>query len=248
MKIAICENEEAFCIKLSKHIEKYFSESTFSIEELKIYLDGESLLHEYQEGKTFDILFLDIQLSPGPTALSGLDAAARIRPLDNQAAIVFLTSFHSYIYDAFSVEAIGFAEKPVDYETVCKMLDRCLSKYKTVHHEVVWKTDNGELVSLELNEIVFIESSGRNIRIYLAQSGKYIIVKKKISEIEKELQEWNFVRCHISYIINMSYFYSVDKDKKIINTKRLPMGNVETIPVSRRYLSEVKRVHAEMKK
>ncbi len=66
-KIAICDDEEKDCTILSEYLRQY--EMQYDIDfQINCYANGAELLSAYHSGKTFHVLFLDVEM-PG---LSGL--------------------------------------------------------------------------------------------------------------------------------------------------------------------------------
>lgn len=83
--IAICDDERDFVAYLTGLLEKYAAETG---EEIRItaYYDGLELTEKYDT--TIDLVFLDIQME----RMDGLQAAERIRQMDEGVGIIFLTT------------------------------------------------------------------------------------------------------------------------------------------------------------
>ena len=62
-----------------------------------------------------------------------------------------------------------------------------------------------------ITDILFIKSKG-NYVYYTLLNKEIIKQRTKISIVEEVLKEYNFVRCHLSYLINVAYIESVGKD------------------------------------
>jgi two-component system, LytTR family, response regulator len=67
-----------------------------------------------------DLLFLDVQM-PG---LTGFEVARRLIETDLLPSLVFVTAFDHYAIEAFSVNAVDYLLKPVDFERLEQTLDR----------------------------------------------------------------------------------------------------------------------------
>lgn len=61
----------------------------------------------------------------------------------------------------------------------------------------------------ELEEVVYLESDGRNTRTYCSE-GKDFLIRKCLSEVEEKLPEENFFKIHKSLIINVDYLIGIN--------------------------------------
>ena len=79
-----------------------------------------------KNGMTYDLLVLDIEMG----AISGMEAAKKIRSVDKKCKIIFITAFDQYMRDAFDVSAIHYLDKPIDAEKLIMVFHRCIKEYK----------------------------------------------------------------------------------------------------------------------
>ena len=68
---------------------------------------------------------------------------------------------------------------------------------------------NDEMIMI--TDILFVKSK-RNYVYYTLLNKETIKQRTKISIVEEVLKEYNFVRCHLSYLINVAYIERVGKD------------------------------------
>ena len=85
-------------------------------------------------------------------------------------------------------------------------------------------------MKLSYDEVYYLEMFSPNIIIHTIK--EEIALRKKISEIEKELKSSSFIRCHRSYIVNLKYVKSISK-------KTIILENEVNIPLSRNKYKEV---------
>ena len=84
IRIAICDDEKRFCLKLEKYILKYEFINDIEIEIKKFYT-GEDLI-EFIKKEEIDLLFLDIEL----VKMNGIRVGEYIRDtLENYGCIIF---------------------------------------------------------------------------------------------------------------------------------------------------------------
>lgn len=73
---------------------------------------------EYAEAHKIDTAFLDIELG----AYSGIVLAKKLKDMQPDMNIIFVTSHEKYAFDAFAVHATGYLLKPVRSEDICREL------------------------------------------------------------------------------------------------------------------------------
>ena len=87
---------------------------------LETYDRAFKLLDAYRSD--VDLIFLDIQVPD----MMGIDAARRIRDVDQEVMIIFVTNLTQYAIDGYSVRAFDYILKPLNYFSFSKKLRRAL--------------------------------------------------------------------------------------------------------------------------
>lgn len=98
---------------------------------------------------------------------------------------------------------------------------------------------NGVHMTLRYDQIYYVEKQGKNL-IYHTSRGKFI-KRGNISDAQKELMKYKFVRSHSSFLINMRYI-SVIKDNEVM------LGSKYSIPISRSRHKEFLELYQEFRK
>ncbi len=115
-RILIADDEPIERKVISKKIQEFFPGQTevFQAE------NGREAI-EIFEHKDCDIVLIDIEM-PG---MNGLDAAERIRGMDPDCSIIFLTAFDEFNYakKAISVKALEYLLKPANEEELTVVLE-----------------------------------------------------------------------------------------------------------------------------
>ena len=112
IKIAVCDDEPFFAEQMNDRIKKYMPDCI-----IQRFLSGEDLLLQRE---LFDIYFLDIQMEK----INGIETARKLRELDEESIIVFITGAKEYVFEAFDVAALHYLVKPVDNEKLQEVLRR----------------------------------------------------------------------------------------------------------------------------
>ena len=74
----------------------------------------------------FDILLLDVQMPH----MDGLEAAHRIREIDADVIIIFVTNMAQYAIKGYEVDALSYLVKPVPYYAFAQEMGRSLARLR----------------------------------------------------------------------------------------------------------------------
>lgn len=214
--IAICDDEKEFVANLADLLNRYAAETG---EEIKItsYYDGMELIEKYDT--TIDLIFLDIQMR----LLNGLKAAGHIRRMDEKAGIIFLTTLTQYGLEGYKYQAANYIIKPLKYVRLKAEMDQWLKKHrKDDSPAIVIANDTGRY-KVFLSSLRYVETFNRNLLLRTEQEN--IICYKSMKEMEQALQDKGFIRCHTSYIVNLSYVKGVNKlEIELITGEKIPIS------------------------
>ena len=235
MRIAVCDDQQNFLDEI-RSVWEQSADDNFKYEYCE-YTCAEDLLGSYRENNHYDLLVLDIEMGE----ISGMDAAKRIRRVDKNVKIIFVTAYEQYIRDAFDVSAMYFLDKPIESRKLEKLFRRCIREYREENYAIFISVFNQrqveEKIMLLVKDILYIESYIRHVVIHTVD-GKEYKTKGKISEYEKELRSRNFVRTYMSFLVNVRYIRSISKEEL-----GLKYGDIEiNIPLSRKQKSLVESV------
>ena len=209
MRIAICDDESEIRTQLRKTLLACnVLPDNASIDE---FANGSSLVQHHKQ-HPFDIIFLDIQMPD----ITGLEAGKEIKAADWNSIVIFLTSHTQYMSMSFRIEPLDFLTKPIDEIKIGDVLRRALEKYRREHYliEVKWRDS---ITSLDVRNVVYIKSEGREVEIITNKSNEQYKKTAKLDTYEKCLAHYGFFRCHQRYLINMGFIKSIENS--IIHTR-----------------------------
>lgn len=89
------------------------------IDSLQLFDNSPDAL-DWAKDNPVDVAFLDIEMP----VMNGIELAGRLKEIDENIQIVFVTAFQQYALDAFGVEAIAYLLKPYFREDVEHELER----------------------------------------------------------------------------------------------------------------------------
>lgn len=224
-RIAICEKETEkrnYLMAAVSTIAEDISAREFrNLDDLKESMD--------EAGSSFDMILLNTTIHREG---DGLDFAAWVRRKNVKVGFVFITKSQEYYARAFQVFATGYLLYPFDV----RELQNCINFFnqKTVFERrasIMIKEKGGKWGRIFLRNITFIESDNRDIRIHL-EDGQEKISYQKLSQVESQLTQPNFVRCHQSYLVNLYFVDELAHNQFIIKDQE--------IPISRKYQKEAR--------
>ncbi|MEE0858003.1 MAG: LytTR family DNA-binding domain-containing protein [Acutalibacteraceae bacterium] len=202
MYIAVCDDSSFDRKIIIDMLNSYFLGKSI-VYEITSYENGLDLIYDIQDGKGYDLVFLDIYMEE----VLGIDVARKLRKINYTGDIVFMTATIDFAVDGYEVEAVGYLLKPHSYEKLYKVLDRVVKNYDTNVYRI---RQRNNFVSVPYNEILYIESNNSKCILHSNDNNSYVIYKR-LNEIENELNDSRFLRCHQSYLVNMNYIRKVDK-------------------------------------
>lgn len=92
---------------------------------------------------------------------------------------------------------------------------------------------------LDLEKIVYLNADRQYTNVFTSVPKKYVI-KKSLKEWESLLPKNKFIRIHRSFIVNVNYIISINKDKS--NHYSVKLNGFENIEVSRRFYKNLKQL------
>lgn len=233
LHIAICDDETDFVTHLTTLIQQYAAETG---EEIKTtaYYDGMELVERYDT--SIDLIFLDIQMR----LLDGLHTAQRIRELDENVGIIFLTTLTQYGLEGYQYQAADYIIKPIKYVRLKAELNQWLKKHR--HNDspsIVVVNDSGKY-KITLKSLRYAETFNRKLLLHTEQEN--IISYKSMKEMEQELSQAGFVRCHTSYLVNLFYVKGVQKlEITLITGEQIPISQ----PKRKAFMEQLTRYWGE---
>lgn len=214
--IAICDDEKEFVAYLKELLKQYAAETG---EEIKVtaYYDGMELIERYDA--TIDLIFLDIQMK----LVNGLRTAERIRQMDEQVGIIFLTTLSQYGLEGYKYQATNYIIKPIKYVRLKAEMNQWLKKHRKNDSPAMVIVNDMGRYKVFLKSLRYVETFNRNLLLHTEQEN--IICYKSMKEMEQELQGKGFIRCHTSYIVNLFYVKGVNKlEIELITGEIIPIS------------------------
>lgn len=200
VRIAMVEDDEIYRSQLEEYIRRYEKESGESFR-VSIFTDGAEIADDYRSN--YDIILMDIEMR----YMDGMTAAERIRVLDAEVVIIFITNMSQYVMKGYTVDAMDYVLKPVTYYAFSQRIERALQRMKRRNKRYVAINNQSGMFKLDISQITYIEVRDHDL-VYHTRKGEYT-VRGTLAEAEQTLGQRNFFRCNKGYLVNLEYVESV---------------------------------------
>ncbi len=196
IRIALVEDDANYVSELTEYLKRYEKESKEKVD-ITIFSDGEDIVTDYT-GK-FDIILMDVEME----FMDGMTAAAKIREMDTEVVIIFITNMPQYAIQGYKVDALDYVLKPVSYFAFSQRIERALSRLKKRENKFITVVVRGGIIKLDVSSIYYVEVQDHDL-IYHTTGGNYV-TKGSMKEAEELLDQNKFFRCNRCYLINLEY-------------------------------------------
>lgn len=205
LKIAICDDEQYYIDKIRKIIIDILEQYNVGKYLIKTYLSGVELCADIKNISTYKIIFLDVNMKQ----LSGLDTAFKIRKMNNNACIAFITAYIDYAVQGYKVDAIRYILKDELDKSLTECMMAMLRKIINEENKISYNFIEGES-ELRINKICYIENRKHKQIFHLCDISKpQFSLYSKLDIIEKELAVYGFLRIHKSFLVNIMHIYDI---------------------------------------
>lgn len=213
LNFVLCDDNISFLGGLEKMLSKLFIKHNLNAY-IGFKTDSPSKLIDYIKNNSVDVIFLDITLN---NKNSGLSIAENIRKINKNCHLIFITGHFEFVMEAYKVNTFDYLIKPVSQskleETLLRLID-----YLTYSPKSFLKINGTTFISQD--DIQYIKREGMKL-IYHTKEAEYDSYNS-FSKLENTLSE-SFIRCHKSFIANVSNINHVDSSTNTIffdnNTK-----------------------------
>ncbi len=231
IRIGICDDNAVLLNNLSKIVEDAFHSYTSDFEVFS-YTSGSLLLNAHNQ-EAFDTIFLDIDMPK----VTGFDVAKMLRDEFSNCFIIFVTSHSELVYESMDFQPFHFIRKNCSAsleESVGKIVKK-LMKHMKQNEKVILEDDISGRCGVYIRDIVYIESDRHYVKYYIKERNMPIRMRIGINECEEKYQEYDFVRIHKRFLINIRYLSHFDNrlDEVFIGVKN------KKLPMSKNYKKDV---------
>lgn len=220
IKIAVCDNDYILTTEIEDILYGICIEKSIQVD-IDVFYSGIELEKELVRGERYDLLYLDIHMKNG----DGITVAKKLRTLDENAIIVFVSSYDKYMMELFRLDVFAFIKKPLDKESFSNIFLEAYRKICNKNFYFVFHYRNEEF-KIPCKEILYFESRGRQITVHI-RSGENRIFNGKLSDVEEKLSVGKvpFLRIHQSFLVNYHLIKARTKTRvTLVTDENLPIS------------------------
>ena len=178
IRVAIVEDEAEIREQLMGYVQRYTRQYGTAFE-VKTFADGLEILEDYRPA--YDLILLDIEMKH----LDGMETARRIRELDPDVMLVFITNMAQYAIKGYAVGALDYVLKPVPYFAFSQQLQKVEAQLRRRTRHYLAVPVEGGLRRLDTSRIYYIESEGHRAR---CNSG-YLVNLAQVQAVQQNTVE-----------------------------------------------------------
>ena len=227
LKIAILDDEIIFHDKIRNKIYSIYGQKHLAVN-VECYSSGKELMYEVDDGKSYDIYLLDIDLPD----MSGIDLGRKLREKSPYCYIVFLTAYPQYAIEGYSAKAYQYILKDEWEQKLTATLENIQREISDSTEPSYRITVSTKMEKIPVKNIFYLYKEGKNV-VFQTRSGRSF-VRKTLAEVYAELPENEFTYVDRSFIVNIEHVMKL-KNKEVF------LSNGEIIPVSKPQLERVKK-------
>ncbi len=202
MNVAIVEDEAVERATLTSYLERFAKEENMDLS-ITPFKNAVNFLTDYKP--TFDIVFMDIDMP----YINGIDAAHKLRQIDENVILLFVTNLARYAVNGYEVNAFDYILKPMtyyDFLMKMKRVKKRLGNGERAQDLMVGTADG--TVRIRISDILYIEVLGHQIIYHTV--GRDYVSSGSLSKIEKDERLTSFARCNNCYLVNLNYVNRID--------------------------------------
>lgn len=243
---AVIIDDEAKSRKLLKNLLDSYCEDLDVVGEADSVRTGLAAIRDQDP----DLVFLDILLKDE----NGFDILKKIDSVNFE--IVFTTAHNEYAIKAIRVSALDYLLKPLGIDELTRAVEKVRKKMDRDYndktneplrnfienqrsanknaHKIGVPTLTG-LDFIQMEDIILCKADGNYTHINL--KNKDVVVTRTLKEFEELLSDYNFLRIHRSYLINLDHILKYNRTHQLPDVEgdggSVTLSNNLEVPVSR---------------
>lgn len=198
MKIALVDDEQSCLDEMTGLIDEFGTQQSCHIDTVP-FGSAEAFLESFPDGG-FCAVFMDIYMDD----MDGIAAAVKMRGLEKDTALVFLTSAKEFMPEAFSFHAFEYVTKPFSPQRIFKVLSDIMEMLPE-QQKYIEVADGRKNVRVFLDEIASAVTDAHYLDISLSNGAKLRCRMTMAEFLEKTGSDARFIPVNKGIAVNAEY-------------------------------------------
>lgn len=161
--------------------------------------------------RTTDLVLMDIDM-PG---INGMEAAEILRTYDTQTPLIFVTNLAQYAVRGYSVDALDFVVKPIEYLDFSMRMDRALKVMRRNSAEsIALPTSDGLRVTPQ-SDILYVDLIKHDLQYHLAD-GSTLKERGSLRSAAERLDQAKFIKATSGCLFNMGHVRAIKRASVVL--------------------------------
>lgn len=235
IRIALVEDDEQYRREFLGYLRQYEQESGQRFR-ISVFTDGDEITEGYSAD--YDLILMDIAMR----FMDGMTAAERIRALDSEVVIIFITSMPQFVMKGYAVDALDYVLKPVSYYAFSQRIERAIARMSNRRRRYISVPIKGGVQKLDISRIRYVEV--RDHELVFHTTSDRVFSRGTLAEAESQLGVTNFFRCSKCCLVNLEFVDSVQGSDILLDGERLQVSRARKkalMDALNDYLNEVSK-------
>lgn len=215
IRIAIVEDDKDYQKQINEYLLRYQEEFKVQLE-VYYFQDGEEIIQNYRP--FHDVILMDIEMPN----MDGITAAKKIRTVDAEVIIIFITNMAKYAIKGYEVNALDFVLKPINYFMFSLKMDNAVKMIKRREGKSLLVSVENTVKKIVTSDIYYIEVMRHDLYFHTIDG----IIKQQgsLKDLEVMLGSEPFRRCNNCYLVNLKYVTGILPNAVIVEGQTLQMS------------------------
>lgn len=183
---------------------------------------------DYLNRNTVDLLFLDLNMPK----LHGFEF---LKTLPYPPKVIVTTAYKEHALEGYELNITDYLLKPFSFERFLKAVNKACMNFSDLPSgpgketvaagpERIFLRSANKHIQVALDDILFLEASGNNVKIVLKE--ELITIRGVLSSLLEQLPADDFIQVHRSYIIAHKHIKSIEGNQVLIDKYEVPVGKL----------------------
>ena len=215
IRVALVEDDEQHRRELLDYLNRYGEQSGQRFR-ISVFTDGDEIVETYQAD--YDLILMDIAMR----FMDGMTAAEKIRELDGEVVIIFITNTPQYVMRGYAVDALDYVLKPVNYFAFSQRIDRAIARMGNRRRRYISVSVKGGVMKLDVSQILYVEVRDHDLLYHTRRDS--ILTRGTLAEAEALLGMKQFFRCSKCYLVNLEYVDGVQNNDILLDGEQIQVS------------------------